>query len=381
MYVQNLAHAIASLPQEEREQVRLSVYVPSSQGTIAGSMPPLAHHLISAFSILRAPVYVHRNRLYKVYYYELCNLLARKVSFIPRKWLNPQKFDFVYPELGDERTPYRWGGWIPDFQYRYMAHFFSKKEIATFDSVYQKLADLAPVIVLSSRMTHADFNRFYPQAASRSTVMNFVSYIQPEWFQIDPKEIQTQYELPDGFFLMSSQFWRHKGHETVIEALGIMKERNLKPVVALTGSLPNPNHSQHPYYREVVERVQEMGLGQQVRILGLIPRMHQIQLMRRSLAVVQPSLFEGWSTVVEDVRALGKPIFLSDFPVHLEQDPPHAHFFERSNAEQLARLIETTLPDLKPGPDPNWEAEAKRDNAERMVAFGRRFLEIARSVL
>ena len=55
--------------------------------------------------------------------------------------------------------------------------------------------------------------------------------------------------------------------------------------------------------------------------------------MRKAMAVIQPSLFEGWSTVVEDARALGKPMILSDFPVQIEQDPPSSDYFERNNPE------------------------------------------------
>jgi glycosyltransferase involved in cell wall biosynthesis len=103
--------------------------------------------------------------------------------------------------------------------------------------------------------------------------------------------------------------------------------------------------------------------------------------MRRSLAVIQPSLFEGWSTVVEDARSLGKPILLSDFPVHLEQNPPFGHFFERGNSEQLASLIEKAFDMLKPGPDHDQESHAQEENEERLVEYGRRFLAIVRGVM
>ncbi len=40
------------------------------------------------------------------------------------------------------------------------------------------------------------------------------------------------------------------------------------------------------------------------RFLGFIDRGEQLQLMKNSIAIVQPSLFEGWSTVVEDTKAM-----------------------------------------------------------------------------
>ena len=101
-----------------------------------------------------------------------------------------------------------------------------------------------------------------------------------------------------------------------------------------------------------------------------------MQLMRRSLAVIQPSLFEGWSTVVEDARALGKRIAISDIPVHLEQHPPGARVFARDSAESLAAILAEWWTTLAPGPEPS-EAAAQTAAAGALLASGARFLEIA----
>ena len=85
--------------------------------------------------------------------------------------------------------------------------------------------------------------------------------------------------------------------------------------------------------------------------MGLVPKFDQIQLMRRSIAVVQPSLFEGWSTLVEDARLLGKPMILSNLPVHLEQNPPYSAFFEVNSPEDLAKLLGDFWQNYHPGPD------------------------------
>jgi glycosyltransferase involved in cell wall biosynthesis len=58
-----------------------------------------------------------------------------------------------------------------------------------------------------------------------------------------------------------------------------------------------------------------------------------------SVAVVNPSLFEGWSTTVEEARALGVPMVLSDLPVHKEQAEGIAHFFDRTSAASLANAL------------------------------------------
>jgi hypothetical protein len=106
-----------------------------------------------------------------------------------------------------------------------------------------------------------------------------------------------------------------------------------------------------------------------VRFLGLLDRSTQIQIMRTSAAVVQASFFEGWSALIEDARALGKRIFVSDIPVHREQNPDDAMYFDPDNAEELADLIEGEWPHLAPGLDPGRERRA-RDEQEKLTRPG-----------
>ncbi|NEO98881.1 MAG: glycosyltransferase family 4 protein [Symploca sp. SIO2E9] len=361
LYTQNLVRAIASLPEEEKAHIKLTIAAAPSNLNL---VEPVRDHLDQ--------IYI-KERLYL----KVGKELAERFHFLPRKLLNPLKVDFLYPTSAMARTPYLWGGWIPDFQHHYLPELFSEEEINARNNRHQRMAEVAPVIILSSKMAQDDFNRLYPEAASRSRLMNFVSYPEPEWFKFNPQLIQEKYGLPERFFLVSNQFWKHKNHKVVIEALGILKQQKITPTVVCTGKTTEGSQ----YFNQLITRIEELGIGNQVRILGLIPRLDQIQLMRRCLAVIQPSLFEGWSTVIEDGRALGKPMLVSDFPVHLEQNPPHTHFFERSNPEQLASLIFQGFSTLQPGSDLEKENQDRHKNSEAIVAYGRRFMEIVNDVV
>ena len=76
-----------------------------------------------------------------------------------------------------------------------------------------------------------------------------------------------------------------------------------------------------------------------IRFLGFLDRREQLVILKNTIAVIQPSLFEGWSTVVEDTKALNKHIILSDLTVHKEQIQKHCDFFERKDEKQLAGLL------------------------------------------
>jgi glycosyltransferase involved in cell wall biosynthesis len=365
IYIQNLVQALASLPEEEKRTIKLSVIVGFRQKHTIDSFQANTYQIKIEYIIERAID-------------EFSKVLAEKMPFLSLKGLNRRGYDFVYPDITGGPVPYLYGAWIADFQHVYLPELFSNKDITIRNNTYKKIAQNSPVIVLSSRMAQTDFCRLYPEAANRSRVLNFVSWINPDWLKINPLPIQDKYALPDNFFLVSNQFWKHKNHGIIFEALGILRKRGIQPVVVCTGGLQDYRHPD--YYGRLVDQIKELAISPQIKILGHIPRFDQIQLMRRSLAVIQPSLFEGWSTVVEDAKALGKPMIISDFPVHLEQNPPASVFYERYNPEMLALCLEQACASLIPGPIITEEQEAQPRQLKGYLTFGRRFLEIARSV-
>jgi glycosyltransferase involved in cell wall biosynthesis len=150
-------------------------------------------------------------------------------------------------------------------------------------------------------------------------------------------------DLP--FFMVCNQFWKHKNHFLVLEAVALLKKLTTRKFrVVFTGPLKdfrNPT-----FFDEVLERINRLGVGEECNILGQIPRPDVLQLMRQSLCVIQPSLFEGWNTVVEECRALGVPVLLSDIPVHKEQaekEGLQATFFDPVSPKDLAKFMVNVL--------------------------------------
>jgi polysaccharide transporter, PST family len=150
-------------------------------------------------------------------------------------------------------------------------------------------------------------------------------------------------------------------------------------VIVCTGKL---NDRRSPSYgKDLLKLIDQFNLHQQFIVLGLISRFDQIQLMRRSLAVIQPSLFEGGSTVVEDARTLNKTILLSDILVHREQNPPCTTYFSPHSSEDLAQKIATLLPTLSPGPDLLAEVQTFKQNQKFSQTYAQSFVGLAYKAL
>ena len=366
LYIQNLIRAIAQLPTAETEHIQLSLALFKRNARLAEPVEDLVSQ-------------VYAGTVAEYTYLKACKLLAEYAPFIPLNMLNPRSCDFLYPDLLGARSAYKWGAWVADLQHCHLPHLFSQKQLNTRNAQLQRISDNAPVIVVSSEMAGKDFCDRYPHARDRIMVMHFASFVDPQWYQPDPQITQAKYQLPDRFFLVSNQFWKHKDHGVIIEALSILKQHHIYPTIVCTGTLSD--YRNPDYFNQLLAKVEQLDLKRQFIILGVIPRADQIQLMRQCLAVIQPSLFEGWSSVIEDARSIGKSVIASDFPVHIEQNPPNAYFFKRGNPEELAESIAQALSTLESGVNPQLEASARQDNKERVNAYGRRFLEIVYRVV
>ena len=123
------------------------------------------------------------------------------------------------------------------------------------------------------------------------------------------------------------------------------------------------------------------GLATAVRVLGLLPRDDQVQLMRAATAIVHSSLFEGRSAVLEECESLGKLVFASDIPMHRDQLTKRVHLFTPTSAEELADLLAQHWPGLIPGPDPESEAAAEAKYHTRIREFARQFIALCGGVV
>ncbi|MGH7230263.1 MAG: glycosyltransferase, partial [Nitrospiraceae bacterium] len=86
--------------------------------------------------------------------------------------------------------------------------------------------------------------------------------------------------------------------------------------------------------------------------------------------------FEGWSTTVQDAKALGRPVLCSDLPVHREQAPCSMAFFPCDGPDILADILESIWPKLEPGPCPEIEAHAHAQERQFARQYGDTLLQL-----
>ncbi|RSK36042.1 glycosyltransferase family 4 protein [Hymenobacter metallilatus] len=260
--------------------------------------------------------------------------------------------------------------WIPDFQEHYLPAFFQAEEIQARKADQRLVLELARHIVFSSRAAQHDFNAIYPGS-------NLTQHILP--FAVSHRadapaatECLARYQLTGPYFICSNQFWKHKNHPVVLQAVAKLRDTHPQVQVVFTGK--EHDYRNPSYFAELMVLRESLGVEAQTRFLGFIPRDDQQVLMASALAVIQPSLFEGWSTVVEDAKSMQVPLLVSDLAVHREQLQTYAAagFFNPAQPEELAEAMHCALAGKLPAKPYTYRQDVAR--------FGQEFMRIVHQI-
>lgn len=265
--------------------------------------------------------------------------------------------------------------WVPDFQHRLLPEMFSRNEIDYRNRTFQQCANNSSRIILISNTVKRDFDTFMPHSSHKVRVLRPLCFIPDAVYEYDVQSVLSLYHLPERFIYLPNQFWKHKNHGVAFEAVKILKDRGININLVCTGSTLDYRHP--TYLAHLWQKLSQWNIRDRVIYLGVLPYEHVLVLMRQSLCVLNPSLFEGWGMTVDEAHRLGKRVLISDIDVHREQDPPEAIFFRAQDGEDLAVKMQWIWSHDMPGPVLEREWAAREQMGTWMSAYARDFLSIA----
>lgn len=359
-YFVNLGLALASLPEKSVEPVIAGG--DASLPGLLGRMPSIPDYQVPGAWHPRGL----RNRLE-------VRLLGRGRDY--DRYLRSHGIELLSHFAAPSRpTAVPFLAWIPDFQHRHLPQFFSPEEIEKRNRNQSRWAETARGILLSSEDARADFNRFHPGHESKTHVLRFVA-IPPAASELPrATDVLEKHGISEPYFHVPNQIWTHKNHGLVVEALAQLRQRGKPPLVISTGQTEDYRDPEH--FKRLRQQVAAAGLGERFRFLGMIDYAEVCVLMRNAMALINPSLFEGWSTTVEEAKSLGKRLLLSNLPVHREQAPGLGLFFDPHRADELAEGMAAVLDGYDPARDRQAMQEAWAAMPGRIQAYGREYEQI-----
>lgn len=258
--------------------------------------------------------------------------------------VNKFGLDGIYPEWNQPiPVSSAYGGkvmsvsWFADLQHKYYPEFFSWKQSLLREFRLRLILKNANHLIVSSKATQRDFKKFYALRDDIALhVIRFVSMIDD--FNFETLEtLREKYRVPEHYYMVSNQFHKHKNHLILLKALAELKKQGSPVHYIITGRMPEEEQS--AYVKSLHELISVYALAEHVSFLGVIPRQDQLSLMKYSRAVIQPSLFEGWSTVIEDAKSLQVPVIASNLEVNIEQLGGAGIYFDPHNGIELAGIL------------------------------------------
>jgi glycosyltransferase involved in cell wall biosynthesis len=324
IYVLNVVKVLSFLKEEEQPEVYL-FYNPNLQRFVNEIDYPHLHAIEHPYP-----------SVYKTF---LKSLFTGKNQFV-EPLIEQYQLDAVYP-LHDypvkSKSKAKLISWYADLQHMHYPQFFSKlKRLERWLRVQFILKNTRDLVV-SSYDVKNDFYAFFDIPTHvKFHVYHFVSIVDT-FPTASKKEVCAQFNLPENYFVISNQFHKHKNHKVALKAIAHLKKQGQTVHLVMTGKLPDDNQS--AYIQELKQLIATNALDNQVHFLGVIPRDAQLAVMWHADAILQPSLFEGWSTVIEDAISLQKPVIAANLCVNVEQLKSAGFYFSPHNYRELAEEL------------------------------------------
>ena len=193
--------------------------------------------------------------------------------------------------------------------------------------------NLAPslIVLTASDQLSAQLSARYGIDRERLLSMPFsVAHFLKDEFSEGTKLVLKTYSLQEGYFFYPAQFWAHKNHIRILEALLVLRKNGIEYKVVFAGG-DKDNLSYIKCY------VQRHSLEKQVKFLGFVPAEHMRGLYEGCLAVVMPTYFGPTNLPPLEAWTIGRPLIYSS---HLIDDVGDAALcINPDSSEELANAM------------------------------------------
>lgn len=153
------------------------------------------------------------------------------------------------------------------------------------------------------------------------------------------KELLNKYNLSQPFLIYTGSLYPHKNVEMLIRSVGIYnqeKELDLHLVLVSARSV---------FLDRIEKKVRDLNLSHRVKLLGFVPDDDLSKIYHLSLALVQPSLMEGFGLTGLEAMKLGLPVVSSSATCLPEIYGDAAIYFDPKQESSLIQALEKIVKD------------------------------------
>ena len=209
---------------------------------------------------------------------------------------------FTYPVKWPTRRPYIFEP--HDIQQHHFPEFFSADVLAWRRKAYADGIGKAAFVVCGTWWTKRDIMRCYGVGPGQVAVIPRSSTMaRANLSATDEAAVAAAAGLPERFMFYPAMTFPHKNHLRLLDAMALLRDRQgLRLNLVCTG------RAYAPFQPQIEAAVGRLGLGDQVRFLGVVSDALLATCYRRCRFIVFPSLLEGHSQSLLEALWHGRPI-------------------------------------------------------------------------
>jgi glycosyltransferase involved in cell wall biosynthesis len=145
-------------------------------------------------------------------------------------------------------------------------------------------------------------------------------------------DFPRRYSLPGKYVFYPAQFWEHKNHGRLIEAVKILEKDVPDLHLVLVGSSKNG-------FENIKNLVRRLGLTEKVHFMGYVSNKDLGEFYRRARAMVMPTFFGPTNIPPLEAFTLGCPVAVSNVYGIPNQVGDAALLFDPKDAEDIANAV------------------------------------------
>ncbi len=230
---------------------------------------------------------------------------------------------------------------LVDIQEVFLPHFFSAKNLLDRSFHYKGSTLMADQVITISQFSKETIMKHHEVPAEKITVSHLFAdkrFCNPQTALL---ELQTDNRIPDSFILYPANFWWHKNHDALFQALVWLKNNEKLSVnVVLTGYEKKNGYP-------LKQKIEEYGLNEAIYLIGYVSVEELVYLYSKAKFLVFPSLFEGFGIPLVEAMACGCPVLTARTSSLPEVGEDSVWYFDPSSPEELGRKIKIMIEDEK----------------------------------
>jgi glycosyltransferase involved in cell wall biosynthesis len=199
----------------------------------------------------------------------------------------------------------------------------------------------ATLVIVDSETGKEDVLNFYGDVIEPDRV--FVLPFLPSTVSLegvsgeDRQRVRRTYRLPERYLFYPAQFWPHKNHERIVDAIGSLSGEGFEVSLVLVGSTTGDIRTRT--FSSVMAKARSLGVADHVRHLGYVPTEDLAALYAEAVALVMPTFFGPTNIPILEAWSLDCPVLTSDIRGVRDQAGDAAVLVDPSSVGEIAEGI------------------------------------------